>query len=77
GKVLKDDKGKVFVLKYSGKEKVVGRRESCQKREEEEKVIERSKGSWGKGSLLGEGRVVGRREDYREGYYQRGCNCQK
>ncbi|CAG8822040.1 4509_t:CDS:2, partial [Gigaspora margarita] len=61
GKVLKDDKGKAFVLEYSA----------------EEKVIERSEGSWGKGSLLGEGRVVGRREGYWEGYYQKGCNCQK
>ncbi|CAG8818994.1 12900_t:CDS:1, partial [Gigaspora margarita] len=46
-------------------------------KEREEKVIERSEGCWRKGSLLEKERVVGRREGYREGYYQRGCNCQK
>ncbi|CAG8855435.1 44540_t:CDS:2, partial [Gigaspora margarita] len=74
-KVLKDDKGKAFVLEYSDgkekREKVVGEKEGCQKKEGEEKVIERSEGCWRKGSLLGEGRVVERREGYREGYYQR------
>ncbi|CAG8826440.1 37329_t:CDS:2, partial [Gigaspora margarita] len=63
-KVLKDDKEKVFVLEYSsGKEK------------RKEKVIKRSEGCWGKESLSEEGRVVGKREDYQEGYYYRGCNC--
>ncbi|CAG8768272.1 18926_t:CDS:2, partial [Gigaspora margarita] len=88
-KVLKDDKGKVFVLEYSsgkekrgfqegkvvGKEKVQKIKNCCQKKGEEEKVIERSENSWGKGSLLEEARVIGRREGYQEGYYQRGCNC--
>ncbi|CAG8817071.1 2977_t:CDS:2, partial [Gigaspora margarita] len=93
GKVLKDDKGKVFVLEYSGgKEKriregkVVGKEKAqkikncCQKKGGfvgEEKVIEKSEGYWVKGSLLGEGRVVRRREGYQKVYYQRGCNCRE
>ncbi|CAG8834205.1 31877_t:CDS:1, partial [Gigaspora margarita] len=59
------------------KEKVVGRKKGYQKKEEKEKVIERNKSSWGKESLLEEGKVVGRKEGYQEGYYQKGCNCQK
>ncbi|CAG8851029.1 13094_t:CDS:2, partial [Gigaspora margarita] len=81
-KVLKDDKGKVFVLEYSGEKgkrgfqegKVVGKEKvqkikNCQKKR---RLLEE-----GKGSLLEEGRVVERKESYQEEYYQRGCNCQK
>ncbi|CAG8847465.1 21451_t:CDS:1, partial [Gigaspora margarita] len=42
-----------------GEEKVVKKKEGLLG---EEKVIEKSKGYWKKGSLPGEGRIVGRRE---------------
>ncbi|CAG8827478.1 45468_t:CDS:2, partial [Gigaspora margarita] len=72
-KVLKDDKEKAFVLEYSGRKgKVVGKEK-----------VQKIKNCREKERLLGEEKVVRkrkekkRREDYREGYYQRGCNCQK
>ncbi|CAG8847404.1 3784_t:CDS:2, partial [Gigaspora margarita] len=71
GKVLKDDKGKMFVLEYSGRKRMRIREGKGKKRLlREVKVI-------GEGSLSGEGRVVRRREGYWEVYYQRGCNCQE
>ncbi|CAG8850485.1 242_t:CDS:1, partial [Gigaspora margarita] len=67
-KVLKDNKGKVFVLEYSSrkgkrrfqKEKVVGK-------EKAQKIKNcQEKGCWEKGKLPEKGRICWERKGYRE-----------